>query len=207
MSARPPFRGALLGAARASCGHGFVTYTGFVSWYAIVGYQMTFSNKISGEIMQRMMVAALAMVCATASYSAERTLYVDNSELLDFTYNWESNNETTTGSDGILYRGLGIGGPIFGKYVYLTVNYPVSTYIDYIYVRCDDNIGSTKSAKLQVWLDGKLFGEKDVSNTGSSLSFAVRRNVRTVWVQSVHSSGNAAGEETRITQYQSYKEL
>jgi hypothetical protein len=105
-----------------------------------------------------------------------------------------------------MYRGLGITGR-FGKYVYLTVNYPSSTYIDYIFVQCDDNIGSTKSAQLELWVDGKFHSRRDVSNTGSGLGFTLHRSVKTVWLKSVHNKGAIGGEETRIVQYQSYKEL
>ncbi len=155
--------------------------------------------------MRKIMVVALAMASATAAQSAERFLRVDRSELVDYTYNW--NGQVTQGNDGIEYQGLGIGGPIFGKFVWLTVDYPVSNYVDFIFVKCDDNVGKTKSAQIEIWLDYKYFGKKDVSNTGSSLSFAVHRNVQHVEVRSVRNDGNPVGDETRITQYQSYREL
>jgi hypothetical protein len=111
---------------------------------------------------------------------------------------WIINASSANVNAGFEENLICIGGEICGKESTVSVIYYSTTYVAKMRVLADDNVGSKTKAHLQLYADGQLIGEQDVSRHGSWLEFNVGRRVNSLMLKSVHESHAPNGDETEI---------
>lgn len=89
-----------------------------------------------------------------------------------------------------------IGGAICGGTANTIIVSTPRTYINYVNVAANDNVGDKHKARLQVYVDSVLVGDQDVLQYGSTLYFPIHRSGATVTLVSV--GPNAGGDETNV---------
>jgi hypothetical protein len=94
-----------------------------------------------------------------------------------------------------------IGGERCGLNDTVTVNVPSQSYIRYVQVNANDNVGNVHDATLQVYVDGTLRGSQDVKQAGSTLIFTIQGLGTQIVFRSIRS-GNSMGDETVLTDIQ-----
>jgi hypothetical protein len=141
------------------------------------------------------MLTSLIFLCASELAHAENFLIV----AADSYFNRDYSTDSPPG-------GICFGGELCGKNDQVTVLYMSSSsnFLTNVNVRAHDHVGDKFKAHLQLWADGVLIGEKDVSKNGSWLNFQLDRNVFRLEFRSVHERGAAGGDETVITWIQTY---
>lgn len=156
--------------------------------------------------MKKFLAAALFGLCAVsanASYADadELNVYISGVEDLRY-FSWLFHGHV--GNDGNMHVGRGLGGEIFGKYVYLDVYYQPRTYIDTFIVTATDNIGDTQSADLELWVNDAFHSKQNCPTREGNVVFHVNKSdVYRIQIRSVHKSGRASGEESLIKRIQS----
>jgi len=91
-----------------------------------------------------------------------------------------------------------IGGQLCGMNDTVAVYVPPKSFIGYVQVVANDNVGDVHQATLLAYVDGTLVGSQDVKQAGSTLVFPVQALGSQIVFRSIRAGSNA-GDETVLT--------